>query len=298
MARCSSILIFIRQTGYWSVMKEKLVIREAAESDLGDLAEISRATWDGDDYLESVSGEWVRENGFFVGEIDDRVVACGKLSSMPGDVAWLEGLRVHTDFKGKGYGRALSDSILQMAVTRKEKGEFKAIEFSTYVSNVESISMAEKQGFRVTELFHVVSMENPPLPEAAANLKKVSPKTADFSIYPHHAPCGWKYISHRNKDSVQWMKNNAEFWQVQSGARFLAANRGQEVSPLASSLNDTQGFVDGIFALAEKKRLDYLEVIVHDSHTQILAQLLENGFSYWENHGKANLPVYRLAEQR
>ena len=279
-------------------MKEKLVIREAAENDLGDLAEISNTTWDGDDYLESVSGGWVREDGFFVGEIDGRVVACGKISSMPGGVAWLEGLRVHKDFKGKGYGRALSDSILQTAVARKKKGEFKTIEFSTYISNLESISMAEKQGFKVSEMFHVVSMENPPLPEAAAKLRKVYPNTADFSIYPHHAPCGWKYISHRNKGSVQWMKNNAEFWQVQSGARFLAASRGQEISPLASSLKDIDGFVNGVFALAEKKRLDYLEVIVHDSHTEILAQLLENGFSYWENHGKANLPVYRLAEQR
>ncbi len=277
-------------------MKKKLLIRKADAGDLSDLSAISKTTWDGDDYLENVSHAWVEEDGFFVGEVDGRVVACGKLSSMPGDVAWLEGLRVHTDFKGKGYGRALSDSILQTAVTKHKKGEFKAIEFSTYINNVESISMAEKQGFQVSEMFHVVSMENPSLPDTATKLRKVSPKTADFSIYPHHAPCGWKYIGHRNKGSVRWMKNNAGFWQAESGARFLAANRGQEISPLASSLNDMDGFISGIFVLAEKKRLDYLEVIVHDSHKEILALLLEHGFSYWENHGKANLPVYRFQE--
>jgi len=275
-------------------MKKKLLIRKAAACDLCDLAAISKTTWDGDDYLESVSDTWIEEDGFFVGEVDGKVVACGKLSSMPGDVAWLEGLRVHTDFKGKGYGRALSDSILQMAVAKHKKGEFKAIEFSTYINNVESISMAEKQGFQVSEMFHVVSMENPPLTEVTAKLRRISPETADFSVYPHHAPCGWKYINHRNKGSLRWMENNAGFWQVESGARFLAANRGHEISPLASSLNDMDGFISGIFAFAEKKRLDYLEVIVLDSHTEILSRLLENGFSYWEKQGEANLPVYRL----
>jgi GNAT superfamily N-acetyltransferase len=275
-------------------MEEKLLIREAVAGDLDDLAAISKTTWDGDDYLESVSDKWILEDGFFVGETEGRVVACGKISSMPGGVAWLEGLRVHRDFKGKGYGRALSDSILQIAVAKHNKGEFKVIEFSTYINNMESISMAEKQGFQISELFHVVSMENPPLAETTTKLRRISPETADFSIYPHHAPCGWKYINCRAADSIQWMKNNAEFWQVQTGAGFLVANRRYEISPLASSLNDINGFIGGIFALAEKKRLDYLEVMIHDSHTEILTQLLERGFSYWENPAKANLPVYRL----
>ncbi|MCD4707141.1 MAG: GNAT family N-acetyltransferase [Candidatus Sabulitectum sp.] len=269
-------------------------IRKATGGDLRDLAEISRTTWEGHDYLEQVTEGWLRQGNFFVGEIADRVIACGKISTLPGEVAWLEGLRVLSDFKGKGYGRILSDEILRIAREMVNAGDFKSIEFSTYINNAESISMSEKQGFRTTELFHVISLENPPVQNAPAALERFSPLAEDFSVYTDHAPCGWKYIRHRSKGSLEWMKKNAEFWQVETGAKFLTANRGTEISPLAAAFNDTDGFIQGVFALAEKKRLDYLEMMIHDSHQEILSTALKHGFSYWDKHGVANLPVYRL----
>ncbi|MCK5784919.1 MAG: GNAT family N-acetyltransferase [Candidatus Sabulitectum sp.] len=275
-------------------MKTKMKIREATAVDLEDLALISRATWDGHDYLENVSGEWIMQKGFFVGELAGRVIACGKITTMPGKVAWLEGLRVHTDFKKKGYGRFLSDAILQIARERLKAGQFKSIEFSTYITNKESIGMAEKQGFKTTELFHVINLENPPLQNSTVSLKKFYPSPEDFSFYPEHAPCGWKYINHRSTDSMKWMLRNAEFWQVGTGAKFLTAKRGSEISPLAAAIDDPDGFIQGVFAFAEKKRLDYLEIMIHDSHKDILNKAVSNGFSYWDDHGVANLPVYRL----
>ncbi len=275
-------------------MEEKIRIRKAATGDLDDLACISRATWEGHDYLEQVTDEWLRQGNFFVGEIAGRVIACGKISTLPGEVAWLEGLRVHNDFKGKGYGRILSDEILRIACKKVIAGDFKSIEFSTYINNAESISMSEKQGFRTTELFHVISLENPPVQNAPAVLKRFSPSAEDFSVYTDHAPCGWKYIQHRCRGSLEWMKENAEFWKVETGARFLTANRGTEISPLAAAFDDPEGFIQGVFALAEKKRLDYLEMMIHDSHQKILTVAVKHGFSYWDKQGVANLPVYRF----
>ncbi|MEA3266638.1 MAG: GNAT family N-acetyltransferase [Candidatus Fermentibacteria bacterium] len=278
-------------------MKKEMKIREAAAGDLEDLAIISRATWNGEDYLERVSKGWIDQRDFFVGEIEGRVIACGKISTLPGEVAWLEGLRVHNDFKGKGYGRILSDEILQVARKKVMAGDFQSIEFSTYIKNDESICMAEKQGFRATELFHVLSMENPPVLNDPAVITLISPSDKDFSIYPEHAPCGWKYINHRTTDSLLWMKENAEFWKVSTGAKFLAAHRGSEISPLAAALDDPEGFIQGVFAFAEKKRLDYLELMIHGSHKELLTAAVKNGFSYWNQQGVANLPVYRFFEQ-
>ncbi len=177
-------------------MIKQITIREAKSDDLDDLAEISRTTWDGHDYLEHVSGNWLKESGFYVGEIAGKVVACGKITSLPGQVAWLEGLRVHKDYKGRGLGRILSDELLRITILKKNDGEFRDVEFSTYINNIESISMAEKQGFTKSELFHVVSLENPPIQKTPVGLKKFSPSSSDFSVYPVHAPCGWKYILH------------------------------------------------------------------------------------------------------
>jgi len=277
--------------------KTRMKVREATEDDLEDLAIISRTTWDGEDYLERVSRGWINQKDFFVGEIEGRVIACGKISTLPGEVAWLEGLRVHNDFKGKGYGRILSDKILQIAREKVEAGDFQSIEFSTYIKNDESIGMAEKQGFRATELFHVLSIENPPVLKDPAVLSLFSPTSKDFSIYPEHAPCGWKYINHQTADSLNWMKENAGFWKVATGAKFLAAHRGSEISPLASALDDPEGFIQGVFAYAEKKRLDYLELMIHGSHKKLLAAAVKNGFSYWNQQGVANLPVYRFFDK-
>ncbi len=278
-------------------MKKEINIREATADDLSDLAEISRTTWDGDDYLEGVSEKWIDQQGFFVAELCGKVIGCAKLTTLPGKIGWLEGLRVHNDFKGKGYGRILAEEILQIARGKAKAGHFKSIEFSTYVNNAESIGMAEKQGFKTYELFHVISLENPPVQNTPVVLKKFSPTVEDFSIYPEHAPCGWKYISYSSSDSMKWMKENAEFWQVGTGAKFLSANRGSEISPLASAMDDREGFIQGVFAFAELKRLDYLEIMVHDSHKKILNTAVKNGFSYWDEQGTANLPVYRLFDK-
>jgi len=271
-----------------------LTVREAAAGDLADLADISRNTWEGHDYLEKVSPEWIRDSGFIVGETEGRVIACGKISKMPGDVAWLEGLRVHPDYRGRGYGRAMSERILGFARGKVRRKEFSCIEFSTYINNVESRTIAEEQGFRIVELFHVVGLEEPSGRAVDIQVREVAPDAEDFSIYPGHSPCGWKYIRTSSIDSIGWMRKNAKFWQAETGARFLSSNRGFEFSPLASSLKDPEGFVHAALSLAAANEMDYAEMMIHDSHRVIIDSAVRSGFTYWEEPGIANIPVYRF----
>ncbi len=276
-------------------MKNEMIVREATIHDLADLAEISRTTWEGHDYLEKVSEKWLNQQGFFVGELNNKVIACGKLTKLPGKVAWLEGLRVHNDYKGKGFGKQLAYTLFNKAKTGRNNGIFDKIEFSTYGSNNESISISEKQGFKVNELFHVISLENPPLLDSPVNVVKFEPSLEDLTCYNEHAPCGWKYVLHNKTNALEWLKENAEFWEVESGAKFIVANRDCEVSPLASAIQDPEGFIKGVLAVAEKKRLDYIEMMVHDEHKNILETAVKFGFSYWEEHNKENLLVFRLS---
>lgn len=273
----------------------RLVIRKASAADTGDLAEISRNTWDGHDYLEEVSKVWLKESGFVVGEVENRVIACGKITAMPGRVAWLEGLRVHPEYRGKGMGKLMSEKVLQLALDKVDTGEFSSIEFSTYIGNVESRAMAEKQGFQITELFHVVGRENLSDSDLHVSVSETTLTPGDLSIYSEHTPCGWKYIHTSAADAISWMKRNAGIWQTESGARFLTSNRGFEISPLASALDDPEGFVTGALSLARSKSMDYLEMMIHDSHSELLNLSLKAGFSYWEEQGTANIPVYRYS---
>lgn len=277
-------------------MKKEMIVREATINDLADLAEISRTTWEGHDYLEKVSEKWLNQQGFFVGDLDNKVIACGKLTKLPGKVAWLEGLRVHKNYKGNGFGKQLANTLLDKAKVAKAEGIFDKIEFSTYSSNNESIAISQKQGFEINELFHVISLENPPLLDSPVTVEKFKPSVADLACYNEHAPCGWKYVLHNRVDALEWLKENAEFWKVESGAKFILANRDCEVSPLASALEDPDGFIKGVLAVAEKKRLDYIEMMVHDEHKSILETAVKFGFSYWEEQNKENLLVFRLSK--
>ena len=273
----------------------KLVIREATQADRADLAEISRNTWDGHDYLENTAENWLSDGYFYVGETSGKAVACAKITRMPGDVAWLEGLRVHPAFQGMGYGREISDWVLRKARSLVESRVFSCIEFSTYVNNVESRSLAGKQGFEVTEWFHVIGREEPFPQLDGLEVTESEIRSEDLSIYPGHAPCGWKYIHSSAPEIIQWFKKNARVWQVSSGARFLTSSRNFEISPLASALEDPGGFVKGSLKLVAQRGTDYSEMMIHDSHGVLLKTARENGYEYWEEDGAANIPVYRFS---
>lgn len=269
-----------------------LLVRTAEPRDKNDLTEISRNTWDGHDYLEKAAETWFNDSGFMVGEISGRVVACGKITELPGKVAWLEGLRVHPDFRGKGFGRIMSERVLQEAVRLRENGRFHHIEFSTYISNMESRSMAEKQGFRIAEFFHVIGLENPSTDLLRVSVTPAELASKDLSIYEMHVPCGWKYPLASAGNTLEWLTENAEFWQTDGGARFLTSRRGFEISPLASSLGNPLEFLRGALSLVLSREMDYSEMMIHDSHSALLEIALEYGYEYWEEPGQANIPVY------
>ena len=275
----------------------ELLVRAAVPTDKDDLAEISRNTWEGDDYLEKTTESWLEDSGFYVGELSGKVVACGKITRMPGGVAWLEGLRVHPEFQGKGFGRTMSEKVLQEALRLQSIGRYHEIEFSTYMNNLESRAIAFKQGFRITELFHVLSFENPSMKQPPVQVKKTGLLPEDLSIYLQHAPCGWKYPHSSVSETAEWMADNAEFWQTAGGARFLTARRGFEISPLASSLLNPVEFVRGAHSLVLSKGMDYTEMMVSDSHFTVLKAALEAGFSYWEEPGAANILINRFQKK-
>lgn len=153
--------------------------------------------------------------------------------------------------------------------------------------------MAEKQGFRITELFHVLGLDNLSLEQTPVHVTKTELLSGDLSVYNRHVPCGWKYPQASAGNAEEWLTENAEFWQTSGGARFLTARRGFEVSPLASSLEKPFEFVRGVLSLVLSMGMDYAEMMVHDSHDYVLKAAAAAGFSYWEEQGVANIPVYR-----
>ena len=127
-------------------------IKRVVASDRDDVLEISRQTWDGYDYLPSVIDEWLKDSDCHIYgvEVGSRVVAVANLRVVEGGrTGWMEGLRVHPDFRGRGYANALTRELLEEA---SELG-VQRLRYTTGSQNEASLRLAEKYGFvRVLEM--------------------------------------------------------------------------------------------------------------------------------------------------
>ncbi len=97
------------------------------------------------DYIHRVWDSWIsdKKGRLLVGETGGKRMALARVSLLPGGVAWLEGVRVHPDFRRAKMATALLDRMLVWAAGKGAR------EASAIVSqeNVPSQRMLEKRGF-------------------------------------------------------------------------------------------------------------------------------------------------------
>ncbi len=91
-----------------------LVCRPALPKDTAQALELTRQIWEGQDYVPQVWETWLRDpNGLLaVAEYGGHIVGLGKLTRLAADEWWLEGLRVHPQYEGRGIASHLHDYLL------------------------------------------------------------------------------------------------------------------------------------------------------------------------------------------
>lgn len=137
--------------------------------DYDDIVDISRNIWDGNDYLPKVFHKWVDEKeGCFLGVVEDnKVVAVGKYTVLPDRQGWLEGLRVHVDYRGRQLAHAISDMLFNLSREDLRNGKVTNIAMCTHVDTKASIKMMESKNFKLEQscliLFKPLSSLDPSL---------------------------------------------------------------------------------------------------------------------------------------
>ena len=91
-----------------------IVCRPALPKDTPDVMELTSTIWEGEDYVPYVWSEWLAdlEGLLAVAEYSGRVVGLSKLTRLGPAEWWLEGLRVHPDFEGRGIASRLHEYLL------------------------------------------------------------------------------------------------------------------------------------------------------------------------------------------
>jgi GNAT superfamily N-acetyltransferase len=91
-----------------------IVCRPALSRDTADVLELTRTIWEGHDYVPSVWAEWLADPAglLIVAEYGPRVVGLCKLTLQGPGEWWLEGLRVHPAYEGRGVASHMHDYLL------------------------------------------------------------------------------------------------------------------------------------------------------------------------------------------
>ncbi len=87
--------------------------RTARQSDTPQVLELTGQIWEGDDYIPFVWQDWLADpDGFLiVAENEGRVLGLGKLTKLSEEDWWMEGLRVHPAFEGRGIASQIFDCL-------------------------------------------------------------------------------------------------------------------------------------------------------------------------------------------
>lgn len=94
----------------------QLRIRSYRPDDKKPLVEMTKGNWGGHDHLPYHIDEWVNDEDHFVfvGEIQGEIVGLSILRLMDdGMTGWMEGLRVHPDFRGMGIASKMSERLIE-----------------------------------------------------------------------------------------------------------------------------------------------------------------------------------------
>jgi GNAT superfamily N-acetyltransferase len=126
-------------------------IRKARPSDKVPILEISKKIWGGHDYLPGVWDDWVADKNarFIVATVNRRTVGCAHASLQDNYVAWLDGVRVHEEYRGLGIAGKLNHALVQWA----RAAGARVARLSTGSSNRASRNHLEKIGFPVLQTF-------------------------------------------------------------------------------------------------------------------------------------------------
>ncbi len=128
-----------------------IIVRKTIPADRQALIHVESLSTPGLSYVDSVFDLFLNDadGEFLTGEVDGRVAACGKFTTLPDRTAWLETLRVMPECQGMGIGKRFYERFFELAAEK----HLTAMRMYTGLTNHASKGLAERYGFRLEETF-------------------------------------------------------------------------------------------------------------------------------------------------
>jgi ribosomal protein S18 acetylase RimI-like enzyme len=195
-------------------------IRPLHRSDLEDVLEIARNTWDGYDYLPYSFDGWMNDPTSHTAciEQDGHVVALANLRVIEnGRTGWMEALRVHPQYRGKGLASALTDHVVKVG---QDLG-VQRLRYTTATVNTESLHLGARIGMHRMFTLAVYWHENPADtswrhstgPEIVALApEEIAPLIDESDLFPHKVVIyDWKAVD-ASLEGLHSIAGFSELW--------------------------------------------------------------------------------------
>lgn len=155
--------------------------RPARPADTSDVMELTRTIWEGHDYVPHVWSDWLAdpEGLLAVAEYEGRVLGLGKLTRITAQDWWLEGLRTHPEYEGRGIASSLHNYLL--GLWERTIGS-SVLRFATASYRLPVQRLAERTGFHRTG--ELVPHRAPARkdPAAAGRFRPIKPEEAQAAL--------------------------------------------------------------------------------------------------------------------
>ena len=194
-------------------------IRSLKESDRDDVLEIAKNTWDGHDYLPYFFDGWLKDKNSHTAAIEHngRVISLANLRVIEnGRTGWMEGLRVHPDYRGKGLASIITKHVVDIAKEIKVE----RIRYTTATDNQSSLHLGEMVGmerkfdlaFYWHENPHEIVWRTPENTLREVTPTQLLPSLSESGILPHNVIIyDWKALDATPEGLVK-IGLTSKFW--------------------------------------------------------------------------------------
>jgi GNAT superfamily N-acetyltransferase len=217
-----------------------VVCRPALAKDTEAVMELSSHIWEGGDYIPLVWADWLADPDGLLGvaEIHGRIAGVFKLTKFQEGEWYMEGLRVHPDFQGRGVASHIQEYILE---TWHRMGSG-IIRLTTGSYNVKVHRMCEQHGFK--RIAEFIPYRAPSLIEGTSNFVRLGMGEANNAMEfvlssPTHAMSsglinlGWVYAGPQFKHIEKAIEERHAWWW-RNGVGFISIwedDEGEEHAP-------------------------------------------------------------------
>jgi len=182
-------------------------IRDAQPSDKEAVVDFCKNTFSWGDYIAAVWDGWILQGNLFVAVEGAVPIGLCHIVHTDDRQAWVEGIRIHPDYRRKGYGRKMISHCESI------KKSIKTIRMIIESDNTSSINLAQSMGYYMEDRWRLYALM--PQKETSSVIVASDIKQVTGLVFSSTYANSWKWLPLEESDLKELIKQKRVLLSVQ-----------------------------------------------------------------------------------